>query len=213
MNLPEAISELLTQFVHRFPIPQREDGEAPESHENRCRQWSVHFAQQVRHSNGDRYGVKKSGTHSPLSKDSLARATFNNVGDVIDLESWDLLLAVGDGKPVRSLDPQYHHIPNQIFVPVSGVNHLGASVPEPTPAPVPTPGTSAPIPGMTCKAIDAAAEVLDLLQEVRLEQAKSQDAILRALARLENDNRKPRPVSVGSKWMSLKGEVGGIDGL
>jgi hypothetical protein len=49
---------------------------------------------------------------------------------------------------------------------------------------------------------------------VRLEQAKSHDAILRALARLENNDRKPRPVTLSGRWVgTLKGDVGGIDGL
>lgn len=88
-------------------------------------------------------------------------------------------------------------------------------VPQP-PAPVPNPGTSVPNPGTVraCKAVDAAAEVLDAIHELRLEQAKVADAILRALARLENANRLPRKVTVsGGRWIgTLSGQVNGIDG-
>jgi hypothetical protein len=204
MNLPEAVKQLLAQFAAIFPVPTGEPGEA---HEENVRQWTYRFCQQVAFAFPNQgYGAKSAGPGRPLSKDTLAKLDAG-----LGLVCWDLLIGTGTGRPVLSLDPEFHAIDGQQFVAVEPVNYLALppgdeeDIPAPTPAPVPAP--------VACKAIDAAAEVLDLLQEVRLEQAKSHDAILRALARLENDNRKPRPVSVGSRWMSLSGEVGGIEGV
>jgi hypothetical protein len=208
MNLPEAIKQLLAQFAAIFPVPTGEPGEA---HEENVRQWTTRFCQQVAFAFPNQgYGSKRAGDGRPLSKDTLAKIDAG-----LGLVCWDLLIGTGTGRPILSLDPQFHAINGQQFVAVEPVNYL-ALPPGDEEDDVPNPGTNVPNPGTVCacKAIDAAAEVLDLLQEVRLEQAKSHDAILRALARLENDNRKPRPVTLSGRWVgTLKGEVGGIDGL
>jgi hypothetical protein len=208
MNLPEAIKQLLAQFAAIFPVPTGEPGEA---HEENVRQWTTRFCQQVAFAFPNQgYGSKRAGDGRPLSKDTLAKIDAG-----LGLVCWDLLIGTGTGRPILSLDPQFHAINGQQFVAVEPVNYL-ALPPGDEEDDVPNPGTNVPNPGTVCacKAIDAAAEVLDLLQEVRLEQAKSHDAILRALARLENDNRKPRPVTLSGRWVgTLKGDVGGIDGL
>jgi hypothetical protein len=208
MNLPEAIKQLLAQFAAIFPVPTGEPGEA---HEENVRQWTTRFCQQVAFAFPNQgYGSKRAGDGRPLSKDTLAKLDAG-----LGLVCWDLLIGTGTGRPILSLDPQFHAINGQQFVAVEPVNYL-ALPPGDEEDDVPNPGTNVPNPGTVCacKAIDAAAEVLDLLQEVRLEQAKSHDAILRALARLENDNRKPRPVTLSGRWVgTLKGDVGGIDGL
>jgi hypothetical protein len=208
MNLPEAIKQLLAQFAAIFPVPTGEPGEA---HEENVRQWTTRFCQQVAFAFPNQgYGSKRAGDGRPLSKDTLAKLDAG-----LGLVCWDLLIGTGTGRPILSLDPQFHAINGQQFVAVEPVNYL-ALPPGDEEDDVPNPGTNVPNPGTVCacKAIDAAAEVLDLLQEIRLEQAKSHDAILRALARLENNDRKPRPVSVSGRWTgTLKGEVGGIEGV
>jgi hypothetical protein len=76
-------------------------------------------------------------------------------------------------------------------------------VPEPTPPAPPAP--------VACKAVETAGEVLDALHEMRLEQDKRHETLLLILARLENDNRKSRPVTVsGWRTGTLKGDVGGV---
>jgi hypothetical protein len=208
MNLPEAIKQLLAQFAAIFPVPTGEPGEA---HEENVRQWTTRFCQQVAFAFPNQgYGSKRAGDGRPLSKDTLAKIDAG-----LGLVCWDLLIGTGTGRPILSLDPQFHAINGQQFVAVEPVNYL-ALPPGDEEDDVPNPGTNVPNPGTVCacKAIDAAAEVLDLLQEIRLEQAKSHDAILRALARLENNDRKPRPVTLSGRWVgTLKGDVGGIDGL
>jgi hypothetical protein len=86
-----------------------------------------------------------------------------------------------------------------------------APIPVP-PAPVPPPpAPPAPQPPVTCNAVAAGAEVLDALHEIRLELNKQHEVMLMALARLENDNRKARPVTVsGWRTGTLKGEVSGV---
>jgi hypothetical protein len=211
MNLPEAIKQLLAQFAAIFPVPTGEPGEA---HEENVRQWTTRFCQQVAFAFPNQgYGSKRAGDGRPLSKDTLAKIDAG-----LGLVCWDLLIGTGTGRPILSLDPQFHAINGQQFVAVEPVNYLalppGDEEDDVNDAKPDAPPAPKPLPACQCKAIDAAAEVLDLLQEVRLEQAKSHDAILRALARLENDNRKPRPVTVSGRWVgTLKGDVGGIDGL
>jgi hypothetical protein len=79
------------------------------------------------------------------------------------------------------------------------------------PAPVPDPSTPVPNTGTPCKAVETAAEVLDALHEIRIEVSKQNEIVLMALARLENDNRKARPVTVsGWRTGTLKGEVSGV---
>lgn len=201
MSLPEAIKQLLFQFDARFPVPTGTPGD---EHEERVRQWTLRFCQQVAYSFPNQgYGSKRSAPGFPLSKDSLAKQSAD-----YGLESWDLLLGVGTGAPQLSRDPQYHHIPQQLFVPVVAVNHLGV----PAPGPQPEPPAPVPVP-VTCEAKTAAAEVLDALHEMRLENAERWDALLSILARLENNDRKPRPFTGSARFIgTMKGEVGGVDG-
>ena len=202
MSLPEAIKQLLFQFDARFPVPTGTPGD---EHEENVRQWTLRFCQQVAYSFPNQgYGSKRSAPGYPLSKDSLAKRSAE-----YGLESWDLLLGVGTGNPQLSHDPQYHHIPGQVFVPVEPVNHLSVS----QPAPVPAPDTHVPDSGTPNAPCQGCAEVLDALHEMRLENAERWDALLSILARLENNDRRPRPFTGSARFIgTMKGEVGGVDG-
>jgi hypothetical protein len=111
-------SELLRRFETRYPVPQTPGG--GDAHEEKCRQWSIQFAEQVAFDHGQDYGVKRAGPGRPISKDSLARQVSRTV-----IWSWDLLIGTGTGTPVVAEDPAWHDISDQVFEPVTPVNHLG----------------------------------------------------------------------------------------
>lgn len=104
--------------------------------------------------------------------------------------------------------------------------------PQPVPIPAPTPPIPAPEPPIPapCQAVESAAEVLDALHELRLDHLRVIDHLdalhqkleiqgglleeaRAALARIENNQRKPRRVQVGG-WRTgtLSGQVDGIEG-
>lgn len=132
MTLPGKITALLIRFEQAFPLPQGTPGTA---HEERCRQWAIRFAQQCEYAFPDEgYGVKRASKTRPISKDSLANNRLAG-----HLVSWDLMSGAGTGKPKLSPHPQFHDIPGQTFVPVTGTDHLGGSAPDPIPQPDPPP--------------------------------------------------------------------------
>jgi hypothetical protein len=81
------------------------------------------------------------------------------------------------------------------------------------PVPVPDPGTPVPVPG-TCKFQPCqCAEVVEQLTQMELASIRRFEIVMDTLARLEQQNRKPRPVTIKGGWIgTLRGEVGGIDG-
>lgn len=128
MKLPDPVRDIRLRYVAKFPVPQSTPGAIDEL----ARQWSIHFAEQVLFETQDaRYGVKRADPGRPICKDCLAR---NDAGGLI---TWDLLEATGTGSPTLINDPDSLDIPDQVFVPVLPVNHLGSSQ---TPVPVPVPG-------------------------------------------------------------------------
>lgn len=129
MQLPDDVKAIRARYVTAFPVPTGAPG--PE-HEERVRQWTIRFAEQVAFElPGQGYGVKRADGGRPIGKDSLAR----KVGDRID--GWDLLIGAGDGTPEIADNPKYHDISDQVFVPVTPTNHLGSPEPEPEPEPQP----------------------------------------------------------------------------
>lgn len=82
------------------------------------------------------------------------------------------------------------------------------------PIPQPEPEPPAPVPApVACKAVDAAAEVLDALHEIRIEAAKQHEIVMIALARLEKANGKARPFIGSARFIGeIRGEVGGVKG-
>jgi hypothetical protein len=150
MKLDPRVRALLIQFAAKFPVPQTPGG--GEAHEERARQWSIRFCEQVDFSlPGEGYGTKRADSGRPFSKDTISQ---QRDGEMV---TWDLLVGTGTGEPSLNLDPHGEVTTGQVFVPVAAINHLGASVPEPTPTPNPTP--TPPAAGCNC------AEQLEALTE------------------------------------------------
>jgi hypothetical protein len=141
MELPRQVYLIADDFRTAFPPPRRGPTETPGAHEERCRQWSIRLAQQVRHDTGEaKWGVKRASPSRPISKDSLA---FDGADG---LHSWDMLVGAGTGNPTFPSNPAHHFVPEQFFVAVEPVDHLEPTVPVPVPPPpVPTP-LPAPVP-------------------------------------------------------------------
>jgi hypothetical protein len=112
-------------------------------------------------------------------------------------------LGDGDGQAI----PSWHEAEGSP-VDTSRYYAVGASpVPQPQPQPQPNPQPQ-PTPCL-CKA----GEVVELLTKLELESIKRYEIVMDTLARLERQNRLPRPVVIKGGWIgTLRGEVGGIDG-
>ena len=109
---------LLQQFAAKFPLPNTPGG--GEEHENKCRAWCLKFAEQVHFSTGDAgWGVKSAGANRPQSKDAIARQQGAS------LVAWDLMSGAGTGAPSLAVNPEFHDIAGQQFIPVAAVDHLG----------------------------------------------------------------------------------------
>ena len=128
-------SALMQQFVAKFPLPQTPGG--GEAHEDKCREWCLHLAQQVRFSSGDEsWGVKRAA--GPQSKDTIARKISNS-----QLVVFDLMASAGSGFPTLNTQPHGEVVTGQTFIPVIPVNHLGSPAPAPQP---PTQPPTQPVP-------------------------------------------------------------------
>lgn len=111
---------------------------------------------------------------------------------------------LADGEGVA--EPRWHEVG-----PIDPARYVDVGgAPQPEPVPVPDPVTPVPVPG-TCKAVESMAEVLDALHEMRIEQAERDEAIRTLLYRLINAERMPRRLTGRASWMSLSGEVDGVE--
>lgn len=134
MQLPESVKAIRSRYVAAFPVPQGEPGDA---FEERARQWSIRFAEQVAFEIPDQgYGMKRADQGRPISKDTLARWAPPGA-----LLIWDLLAGTGTGKPSLVQNPSSQDVTGQTFVAVTPTNHLRA---VPAPKPPDTPGTPQP---------------------------------------------------------------------
>lgn len=141
MELPAQVYLIADDFRTAYPPPRRGPDETPGQHEERCRQWSIRLAKQVKHDTGEaKWGVKKKDRTSPISKDSLA--FDGNDG----LHSWDMLIGAGTGNPTFATNPAHHYIPAQVFVAVEPQDYLAPTQQVPTPPPVPVPPPPPPVP-------------------------------------------------------------------
>lgn len=139
MKLPESVKEIRRRFLEKFPVPQIHEGMANESGEHfeqRVREWTTMFAEQVRYLLPDGgWGCKNAGGGRPRSKDVLAHINRED-GKLI---GWDLFIGTGTGRPQLAEDPDSMDLTGQVFEPVNPVNHLATTdvtIPEPTiPAP------------------------------------------------------------------------------
>lgn len=137
MKLSADVKALRARYVSKYPVPQGSPGAA---HEERCRQWSIRFAEQCAFSlPGQGYGMKRASPSRPISKDTLSQKTD------VHFVAWDMLHGTGTGHPTVAPDPSSMDITGQTFVPVTPADHLGGAAPpvEPPTTP-PTPPSSAP---------------------------------------------------------------------
>jgi hypothetical protein len=123
MQLPDSVKAIRARYVAQYPVPTGDPGEA---FEERARQWSIRFAEQVAFEQGPLWGMKRADNGRPISKD-----TITLYGDDA-LTIWDLLTGTGTGNPRLVDDPHGEEIRGQVFVKVTPVNHLGAAPPQPT---------------------------------------------------------------------------------
>lgn len=101
------------------------------------RAYAQKLAEQVCFELGPQWGMKRADKNRPLSKDTLA---FNGLDQ---LHGWDMVN--GTSRTINQFPEEVppHEMVEQVFVPVSPVNHLGApqspQAPEPQPQPEPAP--------------------------------------------------------------------------
>ncbi|MFN8064266.1 MAG: hypothetical protein U0P82_05675 [Vicinamibacterales bacterium] len=123
MQLPDSVRQIRARFVSVFPVPQGMPGE---EFEERARQWSVRFAEQVAFELPNQgWGMKRADPNRPISKDTIARLDGGR------LYIWDLMSGTGTGSP-RIVDvPESEDITGQVFVEVQPTNHLKDLAPPP----------------------------------------------------------------------------------
>lgn len=129
MQLPDSVKAIRARYVAQYPVPQGQPGEA---FEERARQWSIAFAEQVAFEQGPLWGMKRADPNRPISKDTI---TFYADDDGV-LRIWDLLTGTGTGSPRLVENPESEDITGQVFVRVTPTNHLGTVI---TPIPPPLP--------------------------------------------------------------------------
>lgn len=179
MKLSSAVKATRARFVAAFPVPSINSGEDQQVYEERCRQWSIHLAEQIAFElPGQGYGVKRGDSGRPICKDCLARSTDGQ------LLSWDMLRGASSGHPALNDDPdsldltgppdgpQFFEDRPQFFNPQ---NRLGAVVVPPQSPP----GPGEPPPS----GLDA--EIRSFMVDVRT-----------AIGRIEKKQAEPPPAVV-----------------
>lgn len=114
-SMPPVLLALVQRYVLVFPAPW---GPAGAQQDQNCRDWIYRLAQQARHELGPEYGAKATSAGGQTSKDVMARQTPGR------LDGWDILFAAGGGAPTVHANASWVDLTGQVFVPVSGVNHL-----------------------------------------------------------------------------------------
>lgn len=137
MQLPEAVKAIRARYIKQYPVPQGAPGE---DFEERARQWSIAFAEQVAFEQGPMWGMKRADPNRPISKDTISY--YLDDGGV---RIWDLLSGTGTGRPTLNLDPESQDLPGQFFVRVTPTNHLGVVQPPVQPTPTLPPADLGPV--------------------------------------------------------------------
>lgn len=124
MQLPEAVKQIRSRFIGAFPIPQGMPGE---EFEERARQWTIKFAEQVAFDVPHQgWGMKRADPNRPISKDTISKLEGGR------LLIWDLLTGTGTGTPRPVDNPESEDITGQLFVEVTPTNHLKGVAPPAT---------------------------------------------------------------------------------
>lgn len=178
MQLPDAVKQVRSRFMAAFPVPQGTPGE---EFEERARQWTIKFAQQVAFDMPNQgWGMKRADPNRPISKDTIARL------DAGRLLIWDLLTGTGTGMPRPVDDPESQDITGQLFVEVVATNHLKGIVPTqgvvPPPEPRPEPKPLVATKTDAALMVEHLAAIRATLEAVLKEQQEMR-AILASLTR------------------------------
>ena len=116
MQLPDAVKQIRARFITAFPVPQGAPGE---EFEERARQWTIRFAEQVAFDLPNQgWGMKRADPNRPISKDTISKLEGGR------LLIWDLLTGTGTGMPRPVENPESEDITGQVFVDVQATNHL-----------------------------------------------------------------------------------------
>lgn len=120
-TLPLFAMETIHRMATRFGLPPRDN-------DDQRRAWTTKVVEQLVYTNPTGlWGLKRASHTRPVSADSVARNIPRELGG---LESWDIL----NGSTGRLIEGgHYHHIPEQVFVPVTGRNWLEGDAPPPPP--------------------------------------------------------------------------------
>lgn len=193
MQMPEELFALMRRFALTFPPPRGLPGAA---HEEACRQWTTHLAQQaVSVFPQGNYGCKRASDDGPLSTDTIAQFADQFRG-------WDVLLGAGTGAPaVIGAPTQSIDLYGQVFVPVVGHDWLkagpngsptGAIPPE---APQPDP------PCCCCQVLEVLKAELAAANEQRQAGLTLQAKILAQLERQPTlQELYANPIPVKFRW-------------
>jgi hypothetical protein len=128
MRMPDEMFALVQRFADVYPPPH---GFAGEAHDEACRGWTRHLAEQAVFTfPAAGYGCKRASDDRPLSKDVIAC-----FGGAV-LMGWDVLIGAGTGAPAvigapgESLD-----LTGQVFVAVTGRDWLAEAGASASPSP------------------------------------------------------------------------------
>ena len=176
MQLPDTVKQIRARYVAAFPVPQGAPGDA---FEERARQWTTAFAEQVAFELPNQgWGMKRADANRPISKDTIARLEHGR------LMIWDLLIGTGTGSPRLMDEPEGDDITGQVFVEVTPTNHLKAagSVSSVVVAPPHTGGATPPPVSEAAQMVEHLAAIRQTLQALLEEQKAMRAALLAAVA-------------------------------
>jgi hypothetical protein len=175
MQLPDTVKQVRARYLAAFPVPQ---GAAGEQFEERARQWSIHFAEQVAFELPNQgWGMKRADPNRPISKDTIARQVDGR------LLIWDLLTGTGTGSPTPVDNPESQDITGQVFVPVQPTNRLPEVVAPPAAASAASATVSAASPELLA-AVDHLAAIRATLDTIVNEQRETRALLQNLTARL-----------------------------
>lgn len=107
MKLPAHVKGIRARYLERFPLWSMAPGADAEE---RARQWSIGFAEQVMFMHpAEGWGMKRADPTRPISKDTISQA------DAGRLLTWDQLTGAGTGAPSLVDDPDSKDVSDQFY--------------------------------------------------------------------------------------------------
>lgn len=125
--LPSDVLDRIQAFAAQFALPRAYQTAAEQA---RLHLWLKNLAEQLRYdfprlnpALQGVFGLKRSGPNKPISNEAIAWRVGSRQF------AWDIITGLASGTPTLSLSPVSHDLVaegNQLFVPVSATNHMGA---------------------------------------------------------------------------------------